>query len=73
MDLIQINGRCFARGFESGQSGHDPTRPPLGCRDDGVAGPDFEAREIYEARRPEIAAALAITASQVILEEEGFV
>jgi hypothetical protein len=64
VDLIQIKGRCFARGFESGQRlGTIQLERKWDVVMMVLLDPDFEAREIYEARRPEISAALSAPGS----------
>jgi len=68
---LQIKGRCFARGFESGQRlGGIQLSKEWDAVLMVLLDPDFEAREIYEAQRPAIEAALTAPGS-VARNERG--
>ena len=64
VDRLQIKGRCFARGYESGQRlGGIQIAKEWDVVLMVILDPDFEAREIYEAQRPAIEAALLVPGS----------
>lgn len=64
VDRLQIKGRCFARGYEAGQRlGGIQLEKEWDAVLMVLLDPDLEAREIYEAWRPQIAEALTTPGS----------